>query len=768
VTNVSPTSPEPTPPTASEAALEHLTTDPVPSEPVLAESSGDVDRLVHWRASGVSVVLATDPVGGLLPQIVYWGADLGELDAGTLAGLALAVSPSVAEHPTDVVRQLTLLPEHARGWVGRPGLEGSRAGQDWSPSVRLSHQALEVTDDGTARLQARADDQIARLELLLDLELTLSGLLRARASVTNTAGSDDGAADGDRLYRLDALRLVLPVPSAADELLDFTGRHTLERVPQRTSFAAGLHSREVRNGRTGLDAVYLLCAGSAGFSFGAGEVWAVHLGWSGNQVHYAERLHNGARVLGAGELLLSGEMELAAGATYTSPWLYASYGQGLDAVAGRFHTWLRARTTHPRRPRPVTLNTWEAVYFHHDLDRLTLLAEAAARLGIERFVLDDGWFGSRRDDTSGLGDWHVSADVWPDGLHPLVDRVHALGMEFGLWVEPEMVNLDSELAREHPEWLFSAGGRTGEPSRNQHVLDLAHEGAYEHVRTHLQALLDEYAIAYLKWDHNRYLVDAGHTPGGEPGVHAQTRATYGLLDELRAANPGLEIESCASGGGRVDLGILQRTDRVWASDTNDALERQGIQRYTQLLLPPELIGTHVGPPRSHTTGRTHDLSFRGGTALWGHMGVEWDLTTASPDELDELAAWITVHKQLRPLLHRGSVVNGDHPDPHVQVHGVVAPDLGDAVYALVAVGRSVTWPPGPARLPGLDPNRRYRVRLQPPSVDTGGGWPGLPPWCADGAGVVLTGRSLAVAGLQVPPMHPEHLFLVRATAAEET
>jgi alpha-galactosidase len=162
------------------------------------------------------------------------------------------------------------------------------------------------------------------------------------------------------------------------------------------------------------------------------------------------------------------------------------------------------------------------------------------------------------------------------------------------------------------------------------------------------------------------------------------------------------------------------------------------------------------------------VSFRGGTALWGHMGVEWDLTTASPDELDELAAWITVHKQLRPLLHRGSVVNGDHPDPHVQVHGVVAPDLGDAVYALVAVGRSVTWPPGPARLPGLDPNRRYRVRLQPPSVDTGGGWPGLPPWCADGAGVVLTGRSLAVAGLQVPPMHPEHLFLVRATAAEET
>jgi alpha-galactosidase len=149
------------------------------------------------------------------------------------------------------------------------------------------------------------------------------------------------------------------------------------------------------------------------------------------------------------------------------------------------------------------------------------------------------------------------------------------------------------------------------------------------------------------------------------------------------------------------------------------------------------------------------------------MGVEWDLAGASAGELEELGAWIALHRQLRPLLHGGTVVNGDHPDPHVQVHGVVAPDRGDALYALVAVGRSVTWPPGPARLPGLHPDRRYRVRLQPPGTDTGGGWPGLPPWCADDAGVVLTGRSLALAGLQVPPMHPEHVLLVRATAVTE-
>ena len=594
---------------------------------------------------------------------------------------------------------------------------------------------------------------------MLELELAPSGLLRARAALTNTDGPD-----ATEPYRLDALRLVLPVPAQATELLDFTGRHTLERVPQRQPFTAGLHSREVRTGRTGLDAVHLLCAGQAGFGWRSGEVWAVHLGWSGNQVHHAERLHTGAAVLGGGELLLSGELTLLPGQTYVSPWLHASYGTGLDEVAGRFHRFLRARPSHPRRPRPVTLNTWEAVYFDHATDRLQALADLAAELGIERFVLDDGWFGSRRDDTAGLGDWHVSPEVWPDGLHPLVDHVRALGMEFGLWVEPEMVNLDSDLARAHAEWLFSAGGRIGDPSRNQHVLDLAHPGAYSHVHSGLQALLDEYDIAYLKWDHNRLLVDAGHSAGGEPGVHAHMLAVYRLLDQLRADNPGLEIESCASGGGRVDLGILARTDRVWASDTNDALARQDIQRYTSLLLPPELVGTHVGPPRSHTTGRTHDLSFRAGTALWGHMGVEWDIAAATDTERKELADWIALHKELRSLLHSGTVVNGDHADPAVHVRGVVAQDRRDALFALVAVARSTTWPPGPARLPGLDPDLHYQVQLQAPGDDTGGGWPGPPAWCADGGFVVLSGRTLAVTGVQVPPLQPEHLLLVRATA----
>ena len=210
-------------------------------------------------------------------------------------------------------------------------------------------------------------------------------------------------------------------------------------------------------------------------------------------------------------------------------------------------------------------------------------------MGIERFVLDDGWFTGRRDDTRGLGDWEVDTDVWPDGLHPLVNKVQSLGMEFGLWVEPEMVNPDSDLARAHPDWILR--GRTALPpsARQQQVLDLANPEAYRHIADRLHALLNEYPIAYLKWDHNRDLVDAGSGPGGTPRVSEHTHALYRLLDELKAAHPGVEIESCASGGSRVDLGILERTDRVWTSDTLDPLERLDIQRHTSLVVAPELL-----------------------------------------------------------------------------------------------------------------------------------------------------------------------------------
>ena len=215
-------------------------------------------------------------------------------------------------------------------------------------------------------------------------------------------------------------------------------------------------------------------------------------------------------------------------------------------------------------------------------------------------MLDDGWFRHRRDDHAGLGDWYVDESVWPEGLQPLIDEIHALGMEFGLWVEPEMINLDSDLARAHPEWIFRAGGRHGIATRQQYVLDLGHPEAYDYIAGRLHDLLDTYPIAYLKWDHNRMVVEAGHGPDGVPACTGRPLAVYRLLDELRERHPGVEIESCAGGGGRIDLGILDRTDRVWASDCIDALERQQIQRYTAAAAA---AGTDRHPCR--LAGRAH-------------------------------------------------------------------------------------------------------------------------------------------------------------------
>jgi alpha-galactosidase len=335
-------------------------------------------------------------------------------------------------------------------------------------------------------------------------------------------------------------------------------------------------------------------------------------------------------------------------------------------------------------------------------------------------------------------------------------------MQFGLWVEPEMVNPDSDLYRAHPDWVLQPGsGRLPVAWRGQQVLDLGHEGAFSYILERLDALLGEYDIGYLKWDHNRDLVEAGHD--GRPGVHAQTLAVYRLLDELRARHPGVEIESCSSGGARADLGILARTDRIWASDTNDALERQAIQRWTGLLLAPELVGAHVGPPRAHTTGRTHDLSFRVAAALFGHFGIEWDVTSASDEERAGLAQAIAFYKRMRGVLHGGEVVRVDHPDPAAFLHGVVAADRSEAVFAYVQLATSALEVPGRGRLEGLDPERDYRVE---PVALAGGprtAHAQPPPWYEAG-GITLSGRALAAAGLQLPALAPEQALLLHLSA----
>ncbi|HXH33472.1 MAG TPA: alpha-galactosidase [Plantibacter sp.] len=384
-----------------------------------------------------------------------------------------------------------------------------------------------------------AEDDETGLTILLEIELTRAGLLRVRASLTNT---------GDTALDILGVTPALDVPDSAREILDFTGRWGSEKLPQRHPVVMGTHLRESRHGRPGLDATTVVALGTPGFDGSSGQVWLGHVGWSGNHEYAVERT-DGRLAFRGGELLLPGEVRLGCGEQYRSPWVYGSYGMGLDAAASRFHRFLRERSRASRQPRPVTLNVWEAVMFDQDFDALAELATQAAALGVERYVLDDGWFRGRYDDRRGLGDWTPDPERWPDGLQPLARHVHSLGMEFGLWFEPEMANEDSDLARQHPDWILRARRDLPPRTRHQQVLDLTNPAAFDHVLRAIDTLIVDLDLAYLKWDHNRDLVDAGHPSTGQAAVHDQTLAVYRLLDELRTRHPLLEIESCASAKG---------------------------------------------------------------------------------------------------------------------------------------------------------------------------------------------------------------------------
>lgn len=700
--------------------------------------------VVTLRSAGVALVL--DVSGPLLPRILHWGADLG----ADPVGLAQATDPPVPPSSLDDPVPLTLLPSESDGWSGTPGLEVARAGG--SAPLRLQLTEPVVVREQT--LTVTAHDATAGVSVVVTLALDPQGVLVHRVLLRNT-GADE--------LTVVSLAQLLPLPERASTGLDLTGRWCRERSPQRFDILHGTHLRAGRRGRPGHDTPLLLTAGTPGFGFRSGQVWSTHVAWSGNQVHLVERLPEGAgrhaAVLGGGELLGPTELRLAPGEAYTTPEvLFVFSGDGLDGASRRLHGHVRARSQHPRGPRPLVLNTWEAVYFDHDLDRLRTLADTAASIGVERFVLDDGWFGSRRDDSRGLGDWVVSDEAWPRGLAPLFDHVRSLNMQVGLWVEPEMVNLDSDLVRAHPDWVLGPPGVR--PWRRQHTLDLTNPQAWAHLLARLDALVTENGVEFLKWDHNRDLHEA--VSGGHPAVHRQTAALYALLDALLARHPGLEIESCASGGARVDLGILARTHRVWTSDCNDAVERTDIQRWTSLLLPPELMGAHVGPPVAHSTHRAVDLGMRLVTALFGHAGLEWDITTCTVDELAQLRSWAALYRRLRGLLHSGDVVRADPGTAAERLHGVVAADRSAAVFAFVQLYTGPCARPGAWVLPGLDPHRTYRVLL-PDGVPAPAVVQAREPGWMDVAraeGLVVTGAVLSEVGLSMPVLAPGQALLI--------
>ena len=450
-----------------------------------------------------------------------------------------------------------------------------------------------------------------------------------------------------------------------------------------------------------------------------GEVWSTALAWSGSWRITLHRDPAGRTTWTGGHGHDGLTWSLEPGETMRTPVFAGLFTTGGFGAASRaWHAYVsRHVLPHPGEPRPVLYNSWEATGFDVDEPGQTALAARAARLGVELFVVDDGWFGGRVSDHAGLGDWTPNPERFPGGLRPLSAEVHRLGMRFGLWVEPEMVNPDSDLYRAHPDWVLHMAHRGRTEMRHQLVLNLARPDTREWAHSWLDRLVDENDVDFLKWDCNRPLTEAGWPGHPDPDRVwlEHTRAVYQIIDRLRADHPGLRIESCAGGGGRADLGILARTDQVWTSDNTDAVDRIGIQHGFGQLFPAQVMGAWVTDSPNVATARETPLRFRFHVAMAGALGVGGDLTTWTEDELKEAAGLIATYKRIRPAVQHGTAYRlaGDGT-------------LTAVAYAhedqLVVLAWCPTRPyghePAPLRLAAVEPGAVYRDQ------DTGATYPG--------------------------------------------
>ena len=449
----------------------------------------------------------------------------------------------------------------------------------------------------------------------------------------------------------------------------------------------------------------------------SGQVWFGSLAWSGNWVAVFEVERNDALNVAMGIQPFDFSWRLEPGAQFASPQLVGGYAQdGLGGASRLLHAYeatVQLPENQRERLRPVLYNSWEATNFDVRADQQLELARRAAAMGVELFVIDDGWFGARDNDRAGLGDWTVNTRKLPGGLRPLVDEVHRLGMQFGIWVEPEMVNPDSDLYRAHPDWAYHAEGREATLGRNQLVLNFARPDVQAAIYAQLKDLLTDHGtIDFIKWDHNRNWTEVGwpEQPNQQREVWVRhVRGLYDVLRRLRAEFPGLLIESCAGGGGRGDLGILEWTDQVWTSDNTDAGDRLHIQYgYSRAHSPRTMVNWVTDVPNQQT-GRVAPLDFRFHVAMQGVLGIGGDIGRWSTEELEVARQFVAAYKAIRPLVQHGRQY-WLLPPAAIGPCAVqyVSADLDEFVVFLYQVRGLRGAGTRRARLLGLEPSRRYR------------------------------------------------------------
>lgn len=649
--------------------------------------------------------------------------------------------------------------EIRRGKYGIPGLPAMYGDGDAAEGAALSGCGGAVHPIET--LEIYLIDRESGLKVTL-----LYGVFPQYDMITRAVKLENG---GERTLRLDKVySACLDFLSGEWDLIQFYGRHAMERNVQRTPVSHGAQVIGSRRGTSSHQYNPFVILAERDATEESGGCYGLSLVYSGGFKAEAEKdQYDQTRVmLGLQDELF--EYELEAGSTFYAPEAVLCYsGNGLGQLSRNYHKAFRnhlCRGKYKTAPRPVLLNNWEATYFDFTGEKIFEIAAQAAELGVEMLVLDDGWFGKRDSDTSGLGDWYVNEKKLGGSLSSLVERINGLGMKFGIWVEPEMVSEDSDLYREHPDWAFTIPGRKPVISRNQLVLDFSRKEVVDAVFDQISKVLDSANIEYVKWDMNRSITDvytavhAPHTESHGFGGCSQGAVLYrymlGLYDFLERLNvryPNLLIEGCSGGGGRFDAGMLYYTPQIWCSDNTDAIDRIRIQYGTSFGYPISAVGSHVSAVPNHQTGRITSIETRGVVAMAGSFGYELDLNRISEAEKACVKAQIQGYRQYWDLIHNGDYYRLTNPfavpAPAVAAWLFVAENRSEALLNVVTLETHGNPVPAYVRLSGLEPGALYR----------------------DGrTGEVYPGAGLMDAGIPVPRMDGEYrawqVHLVRVVA----
>lgn len=556
--------------------------------------------------------------------------------------------------------------------------------------------------------------------------------------------------NGDRavvLERALSCCIDLPWPKERD-MITFYGRHAGERTMDRNQLHHGKQRIDSTRGASSLhyNPSFIICDHETTEEFGC--CYGMMFVYSGNFMAQAEidQINQTRVVMGIHPQDF--RWTLDAGCTFQTPEVVLSFSNdGTQRLTHNLHRLINKhliRSRHFCGRRPILLNSWEAAYFDYDDQKLIEIARETASLGIELFVLDDGWFGKRNDDTSSLGDWFVNHEKIRCGLPKLCSEVNALGVQFGIWIEPEMISTDSDLYRSHPEWMLAIPGRPPVSGRGQYVLDMTRKDVVDYLYTTFSELLSSCNIEYVKWDMNRNISDAYSTllqaeHQGEV-FHRYILGVYDLLERLTSAFPNVLLETCSGGGGRFDAGMLYYSPQIWCSDNTDPIERMTIQYGTSYIYPYSCIGAHVSASPNHKTGRETSVELRGAVAMTGAFGYELDPTKLSEEEKQEIRKQLDDYKENWELYTFGTLYRiMDNPHQGKEYAWLLVSEKKDrAVLTYVLKSPTANAPVTYLRLRGLDENAMYRL---------------------SGYSNIFSGQALMNGGISMPKLRGNHPFV---------